>query len=180
MIDHLHRLLDHMEWANRRALEAARGPENEKAMRLLRGPKNEEIVELLSHLLACERLWLERIETGDSAGREIWPDLSFEENEELLEQNVEAYRQLLDSLSEEDVQRKISYRNSEGREYDTPLGEILLHVFLHGTYHRGQVAARLSDGGHEPVNTDFITFVRKGPRKKRGAPGRANGVSSLS
>lgn len=151
MIDQLHRLFDHLEWANRRALEAARDPENEEALRLL------------SHLLACEQLWLERIKTGDSSGREIWPDLSFGDCEKLLEQNLEAYRRLLDSLSEEDVDREISYRDSKGREFDTPLGEILLHVFLHGTYHRGQIAIRLRDGGDEPVNTDFITFVRERP-----------------
>lgn len=31
----------------------------------------------------------------------------------------------------------------------------------HGTYHRGQVAARLRAAGDEPVNTDFITFARQ-------------------
>lgn len=163
MIEHLRRLLDHLEWANRRALAAARGAESDEAMRLLRGPENEEALRLLAHLLACERLWLERIQTGDSSGREIWPDLSFRECARLLEENLEAFRRLLDSLSEEDVHRMIAYRNSEGRAFETPLGEILLHVFLHGTYHRGQVAARLRDGGDEPVNTDFITFARKRP-----------------
>lgn len=173
MIDQLYRLLDHLEWANRRALEAARGPENEEPMRLLRGPRNQEARKLLSHLLASERLWLERIEGGDNSGREIWPELSFADCEELLEQNAEAFRRLLDSLSEEEIQQKISYRNSEGREFDTPLGEILLHVFLHGTYHRGQIARELRRAGEEPVNTDFITFIREFPGRQSGAPVRA-------
>lgn len=164
MIDHLNRLLDHLEWANRRTLEAARGSENEEAMRLLRGFENEEALRLLSHLLACERLWLERIETGDSSELEIWPDLSLEECAALLEENVEKYRRFLGSSSEEDLTGTVTYRDSSGREFDTPLGEILLHVFLHGTYHRGQIARALRDGGYEPVNTDLIQFVREHPR----------------
>ncbi|NIP57628.1 MAG: damage-inducible protein DinB, partial [Gemmatimonadetes bacterium] len=48
-------------------------------------------------------------------------------------------------------------------EFRTPIGEILLHVLLHGSYHRGQIALRMRDVGEEPVNTDLITFVRERP-----------------
>lgn len=135
MIDRMHRLLDHLEWADRRALEAVREADDRRALRLL------------AHLLACERVWLRRIETGGSSGLEIWPDLSVEECAELLDANLRRFRGLLRSLSEEELDGEISYRNSEGREYDTPLGDILLHVFLHGTHHRGQIATRVRDGG---------------------------------
>lgn len=40
--------------------------------------------------------------------------------------------------------------------------ESLLHVALHGTYHRGQIARELRRAGEESVNTDFIQFVRDG------------------
>lgn len=153
MIDRLHRLLDHMEWANRLALDAARGAENQEALRLL------------SHLLAAETVWLERLETGDSSGLEIWPDLSFEECARRMSRNVEGYRRFVDGLSDADLDRTATYRNSKGREFHTPVGEILLHVVLHGSYHRGQIAQRMRDGGDEPVNTDFITFVRENPGK---------------
>jgi uncharacterized damage-inducible protein DinB len=36
----------------------------------------------------------------------------------------------------------------------------LMHVALHGAYHRGQIAQVIRQGGGEPVNTDFITFQR--------------------
>lgn len=154
MTDHLDRLLAHLEWANRRTLEAARESGDGEALRLL------------SHLLASERIWLRRIETGDSSGVEIWPDLSPEECSSLFDENLDAYRSYLDSCSEQDLSREVTYRNSSGREFDTPLGEILLHVFLHGTYHRGQIARELRDAGDEPVNTDFIQFVRAHPEEE--------------
>jgi len=34
-------------------------------------------------------------------------------------------------------------------------------VALHGSYHRGQVAAAVRAAGGEPVNTDYITYVRE-------------------
>lgn len=151
MLDRLERLLDHLEWSNRRALDAARGAEN------------EEVLRLLGHLLAAETVWLLRLESGDSSELEIWPGLSVGECAERLSRNVEGYRRYIGSLSEADLERKATYRNSKGEEFHTPVGEILLHVFLHGSYHRGQIALRMRDGGDQPVNTDFINFVRVEP-----------------
>lgn len=149
---HLLRLLDHLEWSNRRALEAVREAGEERALRVL------------SHLLAAERVWLRRLETGDSSDLEIWPELDIEACADRLTRNVEACRRHLRSMSPEDLDGRVTYRNSEGRrEFHTPAGEILLHVMLHGSYHRGQIARRLREAGEEPVNTDFITFVREEP-----------------
>lgn len=150
-VDRLRRLVDHLEWANRRALDAARESGSDEALRLL------------SHLIGAERVWLRRLETGDSSELEIWPDLDFDACARLLRENVDALRGRLDGLDPEALGREVTYRNSKGTEFHTPLGEILLHVLLHGAYHRGQIAVRIRDGGGEPVNTDFITFVREEP-----------------
>lgn len=151
MKDWLGRLLDHMEWANTRALE------------VVRETGEEESRELLAHVLATERVWMVRIRTGDSSGLEIWPELTVEECEWLMEENLERYRAFADSVSAEDLRRDATYRNSSGTEFETPVGEILLHVALHGSYHRGQIARELRRAGGEPVNTDFIQFVREIP-----------------
>ena len=41
--------------------------------------------------------------------------------------------------------------------------DILLHVCLHGAYHRGQVAVSMRSGGAEPAPTDFIAMRRGVP-----------------
>lgn len=152
-LDRLDRLLDHLEWANLRALEATREAGNPEALRLL------------SHLLGAERVWLARIERGESSDLEIWPELGFAECAELMERNVVDLRRLLESTPGAELERRVTYRNLREEEFHTPLGEILLHLFLHGSYHRGQIAMRMRDAGHEPVNTDFITFVRERPER---------------
>lgn len=147
------RLLDHMAWANRRALESTRAADDPEALRLI------------SHVLAAERVWMRRLKTGDSSDLGIWPELSPGECADLLASNVEAYRAYLASLDATSLDRRVGYRNSAGREFHTPVREILHHVLLHGSHHRGQIARRLRAAGHEPVNMDFITFVREHPRE---------------
>lgn len=158
MREWLDRLVDHMEWADGRALEVVRETGEERSLRLL------------AHVLATERVWLARIRTGDSSGLEIWPDVTVDECEEMLRENLRRYRSFADSVSEEGLRREAAYRNSSGTEFETPVGEILLHVALHGAYHRGQIARETRVAGDEPVNTDFIQFVRDRP-EARGETG---------
>lgn len=151
MIGRFDRLVDHMEWADARALEMVRNTGGDRAR------------ELLAHVLATERVWMSRIRTGDSSHLEIWPDLDLGACETRRRKNVVAYRRLLGSLDPGDVDEEIEYRNSSGVEFATPLGEILTHVALHGSHHRGQIARRVREVGGEPRNVDFIQFVREHP-----------------
>lgn len=151
MLEKLERLFDHIEWANRRALDA-----------LGRAP-HDDARELLAHVLATEEVWLARIRTGSSDDLEIWPDLSLEECEALMAENLDGYRALLHSRSVDELRDTVSYRNSRGTPFDTPVVDILLHVALHGSHHRGQIAREIRASGSEPVNTDYMTFVRETP-----------------
>jgi uncharacterized damage-inducible protein DinB len=151
MIERFERLVDHMEWADARTLEMVRTTGDARAR------------ELLAHVLATERVWMSRIRTGDSSHLEIWPDLDLEACEAWRRENVAAYRRLLGSLDSGDVDEEIGYRNSSGVEFATPLGEILTHVALHGSHHRGQIARRVREVGGEPRNVDFIQYVREHP-----------------
>jgi uncharacterized damage-inducible protein DinB len=145
----IRRLFDHMFWADRRVLD-----------RLGENPLPAGL-RLFAHVLAAERVWLRRVEGVDTAGVEIWPALSAEECAELASQNRFEYARYLLSLSESELRRVVAYRNSQGVGFLTPVQEILTHVAMHGSYHRGQIALSLRSGGAEPVNTDYITFVRE-------------------
>ncbi len=147
--ERLRKLYRHAEWADERVLEAMRRSEDPRAL------------EILAHLLASEVVWFARIETGQSAHLKIWPTMSLDECVTLARENSRAYRTLVDGLSESDLTRAVTYRNSKGNRFDTPLGDILLHVAMHGSYHRGQIALRLRESDGEPVNTDYITWVRE-------------------
>jgi len=151
--DHLRRLFDHVAWADRRALEAvAAAPAASRA-----GAQR-----YLGHLLVAERVWLLRLRGEAPTAPPLWPELSPDECAALAEENAAAYARYLDALTPDSAAAEIAYSNTQGVSFRTRVSDVLTHVALHGAYHRGQVATALRGDGAEPVNTDFITFVREG------------------
>jgi len=50
----------------------------------------------------------------------------------------------------------------KGEHFKQPIYKMLLHVFNHGTYHRGQIVNMLRQLGIEKIpQTDFIVWSRK-------------------
>ncbi|WCN39731.1 DinB family protein [Aneurinibacillus uraniidurans] len=96
----------------------------------------------------------------DSSQLPIWSEVDIEVCAELVKQNEESFTAFLTNLANTDLDKTISYTNSKGKEFTNSVRDILTHVALHGQYHRGQMNSRLRAGGIEPVNLDFITFVR--------------------
>jgi uncharacterized damage-inducible protein DinB len=60
----------------------------------------------------------------------------------------------------ETLAREIDYRNSTGTQFRNTVSDILTHVVLHGSYHRGQIARLTREAGGTPAVTDYIAFVR--------------------
>lgn len=143
------RLLAHVAWADRRvgqALEAAGSPE-------------PTTLELYAHVLGAESVWLARLR-GAAPTVAVWPALSLQECHALAEELQLGYREFLWPLPQVELQRLVTYRNSAGEQFQTTVEDIVLHVCLHGSYHRGQIASRLRAAGTAPVPTDFIALVR--------------------
>lgn len=144
------RLYDYVAWAHRRVLDVLRRQAED----------NERARKWLSHVLAAEQVWVVRLRGEDSAAVPIWPDLTLDGCAALAAQNRSAYQQFLAGLTEADFDRAIGYKNTKGVSFNTSIRDILTHVALHGTYHRGHIATLMRAAGQEPINTDFITFTR--------------------
>lgn len=154
---HLARLFRHMWWADeavREALERAGD----------RAPPRA--VALYAHVLGAELVWLDRVE-GAAPSVAVWPETDLAGCLQLAQRARERYEAFLRSLTEEILPRPVRYTNSAGQSFATPLEDILLHVALHGAYHRGQIALLLRDAGAEPAPTDYIAFVRGVPAARR-------------
>ncbi len=146
------RLVRHADWANRCVLALLQSV-NEPPQKARR---------LFAHVLASEQVWLARLRGEDSAALEIWPELSLQECAARVEKNAADYRAYFEILSESSLNDVITYRNSKGIQFRTLVMDVFTHVSVHGSYHRGQIAQTMRNAGYEPVNTDFITFVREG------------------
>ncbi len=151
-MDIIERMYQHLDWANQRLMGLVdRDPE-----------RTRPVMHLLSHLLAAERVWLLRLRNEDSSVQPIWPVLSQEALKTLAAENRVGYAQLLSTVSDDTLASEVVYTNQLRRTFRTRVDDILIHVAMHGAYHRGQIAAAVRAGGGEPVNTDFITYVREG------------------
>lgn len=148
--EHLLRLYQHAHWGNEEILKALREADS----------ISEKLISLFGHLLSAEKVWLERLNQRDSNNLNIWPITRLEDCEVLVQENYAGYQLFLQPLRDIDLNTIIAYRNSKGTEFQTSILDILSHVSLHGSYHRGQISTYLRIEGHEPVNTDFITFAR--------------------
>jgi len=159
MSDHLRRLVDHLEWADAAALEALRTSKG----------SDERALTIYSHVLGAEAVWLARL-AGRPSDVAVWPVLSLAQAASLAARNAAELRAVLSSLGLEDLGREIDYRTSDGRAFRSTIEDILLHVALHGSYHRGQIALLIRGGGGEPASTDFIAFVRGAPTARTVPP----------
>ncbi|MFJ7736317.1 DinB family protein [Lysinibacillus sp. NPDC097287] len=144
------KMYEHLNWANLRILETIQSIEDE----------NQDVLRLFSHILFAEKIWITRLREMDSSRLPIWSDVDIEVCTELALQNEESFTTFLTKLEKSDLEKIISYKNSKGTEFKSSVRDVLTHVALHGQYHRGQINSRLRAEGIEPVNLDFITFVR--------------------
>jgi uncharacterized damage-inducible protein DinB len=154
---HLMRLAGHLRWADERVQAALR--------RAVGVPP--KALDLYAHLVAAEHIWLARLQ-GSPARVPVWPTLTLDACAELASENHREYAEYLLRLDVSDLDRGVAYTNSAGQSFSSSVEDILLHVCLHGTYHRGQIAELLRQGGDVPESTDYIAYVR-------GAPARGGG-----
>ena len=150
----LRRLFEHDAWANREALASLAGSEGGIA-------PPAQAVKVLAHVLGAERLWLERL-LGAKPTVAAWPDTTVSRLRADVDDLARRWEDYLDDLAPSDLDREIEYVNSKGEPWKSTVGDVLLHVVLHASYHRGQIASHLRAAGREPAYTDFIHAARQG------------------
>lgn len=151
LADYLRREFAYDEWANREVLAAIRSA----------GPRNERSLQLISHILAAERVWLERLQQVPQSVP-VWPKPDMAQCEAEAAELGGRWLEFLDLITAGDVSQSVSYKNSKGEEWTNTIVDILTHVVMHSAYHRGQIASHMREIGQTPAYTDFIHGVRQG------------------
>lgn len=120
--------------------------------------KLSEVMQRISHIVAAEEIWYHRIKPLDF---DLLPLFEVHPRSLLFPRAENSAKRWLDLIENIDnFQKIISYQNTKGAPYQSPLSDILIHVANHGTYHRGQIATLMRASGVEPLVTDFIAFCR--------------------
>jgi len=144
----LSRLFAYNDWANRQEIDRLREI----------GRPRETALRLLGHIIAAEWLWLARL--GWNAKKlDVWPELTLEQCATEVDWLLDAWKVL---LRDADQSATVEYLNSKGETWTSRIEDVFLHVVLHGSYHRGQIAMVIRQEGEEPPYTDFIHATRAG------------------
>ena len=115
------------------------------------------------HMWNAESIWWQRTKLQE---RVTGPADNFNgDMQDLLEglrtQNSH-WHEWVAKAQEHQLQHVFQYQNLKGEHFKQPVFQMLLHLFNHGTYHRGQIVNMLRQLGVEKIpQTDFIVWSRK-------------------
>ena len=152
LIDEIRSLWRHCVSADRALLSALESHSDEA----------QEAWREMAHVLGAEEIWLARLE-GRAARCAVWPEGSLEETRALAELVHASYETYLARLQQADLELPVQYVNSAGQSFTGKTAGILLHVVLHGQYHRGKINLLLGQSGGQPRAVDYIAFLRGVP-----------------
>lgn len=147
LFEHFERQIRYDDWANR------------AAARSLEKSPPQKCVRLFAHIAATEFLWIDRM-AHRPARCPVWPDWNVAQANAKLPEVAKAWADFLRGLDAKALATSVAYVNSKGEHFTSKVGDIVAHVILHGSYHRGQIASSLRDAGLEPAYTDFIHASR--------------------
>ncbi len=161
-ITEINTLYDYNYWAGARILRAALQvtPEqfvarNTSSYGSLRGT--------LTHALFAEMIWRRRLQ-GEQMPTGLPVETDFPNPEALYEAwtaEQALMRAYLAGLDDAGLQATLQYKNTKGMPFQNGVWSILLHVLNHGTQHRAEAAAMLTDFGHSPGDIDMILYFRE-------------------
>jgi uncharacterized damage-inducible protein DinB len=144
----LHHLIAHDHWASHRLLDALN----------MAGNADEKVHRLMTHVLAAHDHWLARVK-GTEPVISVWDDtLDPSGYGGYVDRFYEQWKHV---LSTENPDRAVAYTNSRGTVFSNTIREIILHVAMHGQYHRGQVVQHARNGWEIPPSTDLIVYFRE-------------------
>ena len=148
-------------WANRILLERINQLPEEQV--------NKEIVssfpgiyKTVLHMMDAESIWWQRLKLAEHVD---FPSQTFKGNFEelsriLLQLSLQ-WEEWVRKANEANINHVFAYQNSKKELFKQPVYEVLLHLFNHQTFHRGQVVTMCRQLGMEKIPpTDFIVFTR--------------------
>jgi uncharacterized damage-inducible protein DinB len=149
-------------WANTRLYDAAVRLTDEQ-YRADRGAFFKSVHGTLNHLLATDRIWMQRF-TGEGDAPNRLDAILFETFDDLRAAREAEDRRIVDyvdGLDDVRISGTIKYRRiSSPEQFEQQLALALAHWFNHQTHHRGHVHALLTGLVGEAPELDLLYFQR--------------------
>ena len=149
-------------WANRKIIECINNLSNDQINREI-SSSFSSVFKTVLHMLDAEAIWWQRVKLVEHIERPGDGFTgSFEELSKKLEAQSKLWEEWVANASDNQLNHVFAYQNTKKEQFKQPVYEMLLHIFNHNTYHRGQLVTMLRQLGVEKIPpTDFIVFSRK-------------------
>lgn len=152
-------LYKYNQWANAKILDAASNVTSEQFLAPASFPHGG-LRGTLTHTLFAEWIWRQRWE-GTSPVVRLKPD-DFPTFESLRSRWAEEEKLLMAfvvNVTDERLNSQFFYKTTTGTPRENILWHMMVHLVNHGTQHRSEAAALLTDFGCSPGDVDFVYFL---------------------
>jgi uncharacterized damage-inducible protein DinB len=148
-------------WASHKIMEIILSLPEEKQLAELPSSYTS-LYKTVLHIWDAESVWWQRLKLQE---RLLVPSETFKGNmQELvsnLQQQSKLWEEWISNASGLSIEHVFQYQTLAREQFKQPTWQMLLHVFNHGTYHRGQLINMLRQIGVEKLPaTDFILWSR--------------------
>ena len=149
-------------WANQRMTDCISNLSDEQINKEINS-SFKSIYATLLHMLDAENIWWQRVKLQEQIDV---PSVNFKgsvlELAGILMKQSKQWKEWIDLATDAALEHEFIYRNTKKEQFKQPVCEVLLHLFNHQSYHRGQLITMFRQVGLEQVpNTDLIAFLRK-------------------
>ena len=121
----------------------------------------QETEKLMAHMLGAQQIWLSRCKGENILSGPIWPDWKADTFKQIIADNHNAWMSFLATQTDDDFDRKITYRDMKGNEFSSRLSDMITQVTNHGTHHRAQIGQLLKEDSINLPITDYIFYIRQ-------------------
>jgi len=149
-------------WANQLIFDAINQlPEEQQKQELPSSFKS--LYKTVLHMLDAQSIWWQRMKLQE---RIIRPSEDFTGNMKELSNNLlhqnRQWNEWVNNANDHQLQHVFHYQNTKKEQFKQPIFQMLVHVFNHETYHRGQLVNLLRQLGVDKIPaTDFIAWSRR-------------------
>jgi uncharacterized damage-inducible protein DinB len=149
-------------WANKRLIEIMLRLSNEQLEQVI-SSSFASLKKTVYHTWSAEYIWLQRLQLVEQP---VWIETNFSGSFADGCDNWQAVSlQLLEFVKaqydDKALQHTMQYYSMKKQSFKNSVFEVLLHVFNHSTYHRGQLVTMLRQVGVTTIpSTDLVEFLR--------------------